>query len=216
MAKPDLPRGYLGAQPKFGEFGLSTHSHKDPDVTLTGNEVEIQFKMDRPVKVTGNLIQVSTLKEHTDNIFTQTQGDVVSFLVQIPEPGFYKLQIYALPVSDESKTLPGVFNYILNCPRISKPVHPFPKQYAQWKEGCYIYEPLVVSKDGLNRGASFRVVVPNAKAVAAVVNEEWTQLDNKGNNLWEGKVKGSADKMTLNANFGGEESKYSTLLEYNM
>lgn len=172
--------------------------------------------MDRPVKVTGNLIQVSTLKEHVENIFTQTSQDVVSFLVQIPETGYYKLQIYALPVSDESKTLPGVYNYLLNCPTISKPVHPYPKQYAQWKEGCYIYGPLVVSKNNLNSGVSFKVVVPKAKAVAAVVNEEWTQLENKNGDVWEGNVKGDADKLTLNANFGGEESKYSTLLEYSM
>jgi len=39
MSKPDLPRGYLGAQPKFEEFGLSALSHQNPEVELNGNEV---------------------------------------------------------------------------------------------------------------------------------------------------------------------------------
>lgn len=91
--------------------------------------------MGQPVKVTGNLIETSTTKDYSNLLFTQTQGDVVSYIIQLPNPGFYKLQIYALPVSDDSKTLPGVFNYLINCTRAPKPVQPFPKQYAQWKEG---------------------------------------------------------------------------------
>lgn len=39
MAKPELPRGYLGAQPKFGDVGLSTLSHDNPEITLDTNEV---------------------------------------------------------------------------------------------------------------------------------------------------------------------------------
>lgn len=176
----------------------------------------MKFKFDKLVKVTGNLIQVSTLKECSDGIFTQTQGNVVSFLVQVPDPGYYKLQIYALPVTDESKTLPGVFNYLLNCSNVPKAPRPYPKQYAQWKEGCYLQEPLLISKSELSGGVNFRVTVPNAKAVAVVVKDEWTQLDKKEGDLWEGRVTGNADKMTLNANFGGEELKYSTLLEYTL
>lgn len=41
MAKPDLPRGYLGAQPKFTDVGLSTLSHNDPEMTLDTNEVSL-------------------------------------------------------------------------------------------------------------------------------------------------------------------------------
>lgn len=41
MAKPDLPRGYLGAQPKFTDVGLSTLSHNDPEITLDTNEVSL-------------------------------------------------------------------------------------------------------------------------------------------------------------------------------
>lgn len=39
---PKLPPGYLGAQPKFSEYGLMTHSHHDPIIHLECNTVTIQ------------------------------------------------------------------------------------------------------------------------------------------------------------------------------
>ncbi|KAK3095952.1 hypothetical protein FSP39_021272 [Pinctada imbricata] len=215
MAKPDLPRGYLGAQPKFGEFKLSTLSHNEPEITASTNEVEIKFRMGQKVKVTGNLIQVANTKDLSDHIFTQTHEDVVSFLVTMPATGYYKLQVYALPVTDDSKTLPGVYNYLINCTEVRKSVCPYPKQYAQWKEGCYLYEPLTLENS--NCSAGFKAFIPRAKSVAVTVNETWTQLSNKGGDTWEGNVAIAANaRVTLNANYGGDESKYSTLLEYNL
>ena len=37
--KPELQKGYLGAQPKFAEFGLSTASHQDPEINIDSNQV---------------------------------------------------------------------------------------------------------------------------------------------------------------------------------
>ena len=52
------------------------------------------------------------------------------------------LQVYALPFSDPSENLPGVYNYLINCANVhAKPIQ-FPKQYGQWKEGCFLHEPL--------------------------------------------------------------------------
>lgn len=171
--------------------------------------------MGQPVKVTGNLIEASTTKDYSNHLFTQTQGDVVSYIVQMPSTGYYKLQIYALPVSDESKTLPGVYNYLINCTRAPKAAQPFPKQYAQWKEGCYLYEPLTIANS--NGSVAFKATVPSAKSVAVTVNDSWTQLKNSGGNVWEGPVQITKDaRVTLNVNYGGDDTKYSTLLEYNL
>lgn len=217
MAKPDLPRGYLGAQPKFNDVGLSTLSHNDPEITLDTNEVEIKFRTKNPVKVTANLVNTITQHESSDTIFTQTQGDVVSFIVKMSSVGYHKFQIFALPATDESKTLPGVYNYLINCTRLSHRVLQFPKQYAQWKQGCYLSEPLTIDPDGALSGIPFRVLVPNATAVAATVGDSWTQLENKGSNNWEGRVSAAkGERLTLNANYGGDSSKYATLLEYSL
>ena len=37
--RPEFTKGYLGAQSKFAEFGLSTVSHDSPEINLEGNEV---------------------------------------------------------------------------------------------------------------------------------------------------------------------------------
>ena len=67
-----------------------------------------------------------------------------SFVVNVPSVGFYKLQIYGLPESAKSSELPGVFNYLINCRKLTQAVFPFPKQYAQWKDGCFMREPGVI------------------------------------------------------------------------
>jgi hypothetical protein len=180
-------------------------------------QVEIKFRTKNPVKVTANLVNTITQQESSDTIFTQTQGDVVSFIVKMSSVGYHKFQIFALPSTDESKTLPGVYNYLINCTRLSHRVLQFPKQYAQWKQGCYLSEPLTIDPDGALSGIPFRVLVPNATAVAATVGDSWTQLDNKGSNNWEGRVSAAkGERLTLNANYGGDSSKYATLLEYSL
>ena len=37
--KPDMPKGYLGPQSKFSEFGLSTVNYKEPEINLDKNQV---------------------------------------------------------------------------------------------------------------------------------------------------------------------------------
>lgn len=135
-----------------------------------------------------------------------------------PEAGYYKFQIFALEASDESKSLPNVYNYLIHVKDALRQAHPFPKQYAQWKDGCYLYSPLVMNSKTSLAKVDFKVYVPNANAVAIVAAGEWTHLTKKGEN-WEGTVglskhRGKDVKVTLNANFGPDETKYATLLEY--
>jgi hypothetical protein len=65
----------------------------------------------------------------------------------------------------------------------------------------------------------WKVGVPNAKGVAVVADGEWHMLELKGD-AWEGKcaldsLRGKENaKVTLNANFGPDETKYATLLEF--
>lgn len=217
---PKLPGGYLGAQPKFNEYGLNTLSHHDPVIHLEKNQLEIQFATAQEMRVTANLIEADTDKDFPDYVFTQTQGSVVSFVVTLPNPGFYKLQLYSIPASDTSQQLPGVYNYLINCKKITQQAFPFPKQYAQWKEGCFMETPLVLHPNCGNE-VLFRVLVPKAAAVAVVAGDEWTHLSSPQTGMWEGKVKlgglyGRGVKVTLNANYGGDPTSYATLLEYNV
>lgn len=218
--RPDLPVGYLGAQPKFAELGLSALSNIDPEIRTNDNQLEIKLKYKDPVKVTHQLINTREDKEMSEFVFTQTLHGTISFIINLPESGFYKFQIFALPANDDSKSLPNVYNYLINCVRALHPVFPFPKQYAQWKDGCYLHEPLVLHKEAPLRNVFWKVIIPGANAVAVVADGEWFHLEKKGNH-YEGNsnlepFKNKDTKITVNANFGADESKYSTMLEYRL
>ncbi|KAK7508722.1 hypothetical protein BaRGS_00000288 [Batillaria attramentaria] len=221
--RPELPQGYLGPQPKWSEWNLSTVSHKSPEIVADKNPLEIKLRTPKPMKVTCNLIEAANEKEYKDLVFTQTEGEVVSLLISLPAAGYFKLQVYALPAADDSKTLPNVYNYLIQ--NNTPPPHsvcPYPKQYAQWKEGCFLYEPLQLSNLSNLDTVNFKVRIPGAKAVALTVDSEWFHLQQNRDGIWEGvvkglsKFKGKTPKASLNANYGGDETKYSSLLEYDL
>lgn len=223
MSRPELPHGYMGPQSKFSEWRMSTVSHNSPEITTNTSPLEIKIRTPKPMKVTSNLIEVSTEKEYKDMVFTQTLGDMVILLVSFPTAAYYKLQIYALPTEDDSKTLPNVFNYLIhNTAPPARPVSSYPKQYAQWKEGCYLYEPIQLNNLPSLDTVNFKVCIPGAKAVALTVDSEWFHLTQGKDGVWEGVVKGlsrfkgKTPKASLNANYGEDEGKYSSLLEYDL
>lgn len=184
------------------------------------------------MRVTANLIAVDSEEEYPDFVFSNSLDKQITFIVNMPSEGYYKLQIYAMPLADPSQQLPGVFNYLINCRAVTQAVFPFPKQYAQWKEGCFMFEPGViptsrgphasqVKLDRLPPQVNFRVCIPRAEAVAVVADQAWTHLDRLTGSEWSGVVDvgqlyGKNVKVTLNANFGEDKTSYSTLLEYNI
>ncbi|XP_060078585.1 uncharacterized protein LOC132558077 [Ylistrum balloti] len=219
--KPDLPEGYLGAQGSFGDLGLSVSSHSDPCITIRENHLDISFNCSTPVKFTHQLINCATEKENNEYVFTHTKDKTVVFVIQLPEIGYYKLQLFALPVTDESKSLPNVFNYLIHCTRAVQPVYPYPKQYAQWKEGCFLYKPLILHNDSKLTNIQWSVQVPHAKGVAVVADGEWFHFENRGGPIWDAtfsldNLRGKNAKITLNANLSDDETKYCTLLEYKL
>jgi hypothetical protein len=149
-------------------------------------------------------------------------------MLKLPKIGLYKFQIFGLPYSDTSESLPGVYNYLINCQNTYASLVPYPKQYGQWKEGCYLSEPTEGQLDPNrpNKGSAstfqyvyFKLDVPKANAVAVVVGEDWTQLDQKASKSWEGEVFmekhwGKESKAAICANYGSVKASYSTLLEF--
>uniref|UniRef100_A0A8W8JJ74 Transglutaminase-like domain-containing protein n=1 Tax=Magallana gigas TaxID=29159 RepID=A0A8W8JJ74_MAGGI len=218
---PKLPAGYLGAKLKFNDYGLNTVSHHIPVIHLETNTVEIQISVAQEMKVTANLTDMESDRELPEFVFIQTKDSVVSFIVNCPSVGFYKLQLYALPFHDSSQQLPGVYNYLINCQRKTENVYPFPKQDPRWKKSCYMWESLVVNKEIGKPTVNFHVKIPKAEDVAVVVNQEWTHLKSSTPEIWQGEVNlapyyGEGVKVTVNANFGGDKTSYSRLLEYSI
>lgn len=218
---PKMSAGYLGAKPEFNDYGLNTLSHHIPVIHLEANTVEIQFSVTQEIRVKAKLIEVESDRETPEFVFIQTKDSVVSFIVNCPSVGFYKLQLYAIPVYDPSQQLTGVYNYLINCQRKTDNVFPFPIQYTKWTEGCYMWEPLIVHKEIEKPTVNFHVKIPKAKAVAVEVNQKWTQLQSLMPEIWQGEVNlapfyGEDVEVTLNATFGGDKTSYSVLLKYSI
>ncbi|XP_076460997.1 kyphoscoliosis peptidase-like isoform X2 [Babylonia areolata] len=222
MARPTLPHGYLGPQAKFQEFGMSTVSHNSPEISTSTSPLEVKIRAAKPIKVTANLVVCGTETEHKEYVFTQTEeeGKGVTLIVVLPSAGYFKLQIFALLGTDDSKSLPNVYNYLINSTiPSSTPVITFPKQFAQWKDGCYLFKPYHLNN--LEK-AAFEVCIPGAKAVAVTVEKDWFHFTQGPDGAWRGEVGGLARfrgkglKAILNANFLADKSKYTSLLEYDL
>ena len=110
------------------------------------------------------------------------------------------------------------------------PLQPFPKQFAQWKDSCYLHEPQNgVLHTGDMRGGQLRMrlFIPKAQAVSAVCGEEWFALNNAGDGMWSSDLElaplfqalaaqKKLGKLSVCANFGAAKASFSTLLEYAM
>lgn len=226
---PNLPYGFLGPQPIFKKLGLSAVSHVDPFIQTDSNAIKVEFRAGKPTRMSARLVYASG-NENDDisqYVLQQTKADSFIFLLNLPKAGFYKLQIYALPQSDDSQNLPGVFNYLINCTsRPGSSAVPYPDQSGKWKEGCYLHEPLEgkLLRHSAFKGSDtrtlivhFKVDVPKARSVAVVVDEsDWTKLDKKSSGSWEGDVKMEKliSKVTVCANYSDEEGNYNVLLKY--
>lgn len=178
----------------------------------------MKIRVSKPTKVTANLTNCANNEELSHHVFSQTNDDVISFNVSLPVAGYYKLQIFALLLPDDSKTLPGVYNYLINCARVTSDIITYPKQFAQWKEGCHMVSPINLNPNVSLANTKFDVALPNAKSAAVVADGSWTHLTQNEAGHWEGCVnldqyRFKDAKVTLNANYG-DENKFSTLLEY--
>ncbi|CAH1782646.1 unnamed protein product [Owenia fusiformis] len=227
---PKMSLGYLGKPSSGEELVLTTYSHHDPYIKDAVGEVIIQMKTTRPLRVTSELIHTTNDEDFTDFILQQYEDNIISFVVKLPKAGSYKLQMYALPNTEPSETLPGVYNYLIDCSQAHASLVAYPKQYGHWKE-CYLFEPTHGHLDPSKptRGSTnsqqfifFKIEVPNVSAVAVVVGtDHWTQLDQKQPNVWEGQVTmnwhwGVENRVDVCARRDPSNTSYSTLLTYTM
>jgi len=131
------------------------------------------------------------------------------------------LQVFgALYTPEPAESLPGIYNFVINCGKTSpgSAAAVFPRQYAAWRDGCYLHEPLNGQLSHTNRPVQFKVQVPQAASVAAVIDSEWVMLE-KNDDIWIGEVSvekysGSDKKVSVCAAYDSSTDSYSTLLEY--
>lgn len=230
---PPLPPSYLGPQPQFKPLGLAVAGSPDPLIVVEGGELHLSFATAQPTRMSCQLIFCSDGgdRDYSEYSLQQSDGATITYVVKLPQPGFYKAQFFALPASDASESLPGVYNSLIDCRSTFVSSTPFPKQYGIWRDGCYLYEPLDghlqpnrPSKGGAStyQHVFFSIDVPRATSVAVVVGEDWFPLDQKPDSIsWRGEVQmdgfwGRERKLSVVTSFDDPPSRYGTLLEYSM
>ncbi len=213
-----------GPQGDFKSLGLDTSTHSNASFTVEKNDpLDIKFKAPKGVKFTSKLVNAEKEDEDLSTfVFSQRYEGYLHFIIHFPETASYKFQLFALPTDTKETSLPNVYNYLIKVNSANKAVYPFPKQYAQWKEGCSLVEPLVLNSNSSLTNVSFKINIPNGKAAAVVVNgKEWNHLElkDKSTSLFTGtfdlhKLRNTGAKVTVNANFDESSGSYPTLLEY--
>lgn len=163
----------------------------------------------------------------SQHVLQQSRKEVVYYLIRFPKPGYYKFVLFALPFTDPADSIPAVFNYLVEASQPSKMQSPFPQQFQQWKEGCYLHSPQDGRIPATNPYVTFEMEVPNATAVAVVIGDDWTQLERHGER-WRGEVyvekhvvgggalQDHVKRVSVCANYGSFQSSYSTILEYTL
>ncbi|KAK7110917.1 uncharacterized protein [Littorina saxatilis] len=219
--RPAIPEG-IGQKPEFQELGLQLKSHTSAEISTEDNIFDIKIKSPKcALKTTFKLLQYKNgnEKEVPEGVFTQMKDDDVVFHLALPEPAWYKLNIFATKLDAAGSTLPNVFTYMIDLKRAKEAVKPYPKAYADFAKGCYLHKPLFLDTTKDLSKVHFKVEVKDAKRVAVKAGDEWFQLTKQGGDLWEGDVnlqpyRGKGVPVNLNASIGSDETQFATLLQY--
>ncbi|KAK7110916.1 uncharacterized protein [Littorina saxatilis] len=219
--RPAIPEG-IGQKTEFQELGLELKSHTSAEISTEDNIFDITIKSPKqPVKTTFKLMQYKNGEENElpEGVFIQMKDEDVVFHLALPEPAWYKLNIFATKLDAAGSKLPGVFTYLIDLKRAKKAVKPYPKQYADFAKGCYLHKPRFLDTTKDLSKVHFKVEVKGAKQVAVKAGDEWFQLTKQGGDLWEGDVnlqpyRGKGVPVNLNACRGSDENSFATLLQY--
>ncbi len=224
---PQLPPNFLGAQPGYKKVGMTLLGDPDPLVKAEGPERKTEFELTKPLVVLSQLIHISDdkPKDCSPYILQHTKDNKLTQTVRMPQPGLYKHQIYAVAKEDQSDNLPCVFNFLISCPDNEETVKPFPKQYSQFKDSCFLHEPLdgPLGPPGGDRSqpVHLKIDVPQAQEVAAVVQGRWTHFrcTDDATSTWEADVNaekfwGKNVTLVVCANYDNSQTSFNTLLDY--
>jgi len=220
---PQLPSTFLGPQGNFNNFGMQITSHKDPFIVSEKGSSVIKFKNTRPMKLMSQLIFVSggSQEDMSSYVLQNTTEDSISFLLELPKNGSYKFTVFGLPADQASDNVPALFNCLIECLQGNKDAAPFPKQFSQWKSSGVLVSPTSGKLTGSPSPTKFDLRIVNARDVAVVIGDAWTQLSKQSNGNWTGDVDlsqhvGKQTKCVICANMDDNEATFSTLLEYSI
>lgn len=191
-----------GPGTRTSEAGLCKFSHNAATLSTQQGKVNLTFCNRRDVDLHCVLSKETSASAWPLSrfLFCTFTDSKVTVSLSLPEPGMYRLGLYACtaPGSDFSPMCDFVVRN--SC---AQPRPPFPCVYSAWGKGCVLFEP----RGGLLEPLSwvqFRVRVPGAHRVS-VVGDGRTDLKLNKTRIWEGEVftADGPQELKLAACFGG-------------
>lgn len=174
-----------GPGTRTSEAGLSKFSHNAAVVSTQQGKCNLTFYNQRDLELHYVLSKEKTISMFplSRYLFCTYTDSKVTLSLSLPEPGVYRLGLYACitPSRDFSPMCDFVVRN--SC---AQPRPPFPCVYSAWRKGCVLFEP----RKGLLEPLSwvqFRVRVPGAHKVS-VVGDARTDLKLNKTRIWEGEV----------------------------
>lgn len=197
------------------EAGLSKFSHTTALVSTQQGKCNITFHNQRDLELhtvlsrDENKMAALPLSRYLFCTYTDSK---VTVSVSLPDPGVYRLGLYA-------KLAPGgdfnpMCDFVLrnSC---DQPGPPFPCVYAAWRKGCVLFEPRAGLLEPLS-WVRFRVRIPGAQRVS-VVGETRTDLKLNKSRVWEGDVStGNGLQQLKLAAASGESSDMDVLMTFDV
>ncbi|XP_038584700.1 kyphoscoliosis peptidase [Micropterus salmoides] len=204
-----------GPGTRTSEAGLTKFSHTTAVVSTQQGKCNITFHNHQDLELHTVLSREESktaaipLSRHLFCTYTDSK---VTVSVSLPDPGVYRLGLYA------RLTPGGDFNpmcdFVLrnSC---DQPGPPFPCVYSAWRKGCVLFEPRVGLLEPLS-WVRFRVRIPGAQRVS-VVGETRTDLKLNKSRVWEGEVfSGNGLEQLKLAAASGDSSDMAVLMTFDI
>ena len=219
---PYPPVPFFGPTPVMEALGMQADSHVDPLVVCNNDYIEVNFLLDKDVRLTHTFqyfdVSDGAITDIDRYVFLRSRNDKgANYLIRCPREGFFIFSLFAADLSEDSKSLDCAFRYLVICQEPSPAVQQFPKTYHKWHR-CSLHEPLTgdLSTD---KHVLFRIDIPQALEVFVVINDVWHHLRRKVGCAWEGHIHTGPMPGTAKvyARFEGankEQSIFAQMMDY--
>jgi len=219
---PYPPVPFFGPTPVMEELGISADSHVDPLVVCNNDYIEINFVLNRDIRLTHTFqyydVSDGAITDIDRYVFLRSRNDKgANYLIRCPREGFFIFSLFAADLSADAKALDCAFRYLVICQEPSPTVAKFPKTYQKWHR-CSLHEPLTGDLVA-DKHVMFRLDVPQALEMFVVIGDVWHHLKRKVGSSWEGHIHTGSVSCTAKvyARFEGatkDQSLFCNMLDY--
>ncbi|XP_036358837.1 uncharacterized protein LOC115211941 [Octopus sinensis] len=214
---PSVTNDKVGSMGKFRSLGL--HFIEDgPGYQRISTTGQCSFQ----IKIPANIDYFCKLIHQSENTFTDVSdytyyyrnGDIVSFAIRCPSPGFYRFDLFA-KLNSEDGGYPKVFCSVLETFWPMTECLPYPQKYSACKDTYNILSP-AVNQIAEGQNIKIAMVVPNAESVATIEDQNWIYLEKGEKDKWTGTIvpKASGNIISIAARQSSAVRSFEALVSF--